>query len=127
MEKRATRYSKNAKKSFLHVNQESNEVQKLILTKKNAYFERNLTENIYKPKQLWKSGESLGLKFESSVSNINCCENNRSTNFDVKDIVEAFSVYFSNLTENPLSKLPDPWEVFFLTLGNSGKIFKGCC
>ena len=85
-----------------------NEVQKLICTKKKAYFESKLTENIGKPKELWNCLKSLGLKFESSISNINCLENDKSVNFDVKDIAKDFSAYFSNLAENLASKLLNP-------------------
>ena len=48
------------------------------------------------------------VKFESSISNINCLENNKSVNFDVKDIAKDFSAYFSNLAENLVSKLANP-------------------
>ena len=41
-------------------------------------------------------------------SNINCLENDKSVNFDVKDIAKDFSAYFSNLAENLDSKLPNP-------------------
>ena len=73
MEKR----DKLFKKCYLHVDKDNykearNEVQKLILTKKKAYFENKLTENIWK-------------------SIINCLENDKSANFDVKDIVKDFS------------------------------------
>ena len=49
---------KKFKKSCLHVNKDNykeakNEVQKLINTKKKAYFESKLTENIGKPKELY--------------------------------------------------------------------------
>ena len=72
----------------LHVHKDNykevkNEVQKLICTKKKAYFESKLTENIENPKELWKCLKSLGLKLERSISNINCPENDRSTNFDI--------------------------------------------
>ena len=80
-----------------------NEVQKLIRTKKKAYFESKLTENIGKPKELWNCLKSLGLKFESSISNINCLENDKSVNFGVKDIAKDFRAYFSNLAENLMS------------------------
>ena len=105
--------SKKFKKSCLHVDKDNykearNEVQKLICTKKKAYFESKLTENIGKPKELWNCLKSLGLKFESSISNINCLENDKSVNFDVKDIAKDFSAYFSNLAENLVSKLPNP-------------------
>ena len=52
--------------------------------------------------------KSLGLKFEPSISNINCLENDKFTKFDVKDIAKDFSAYFSNLAENLVSKLPNP-------------------
>ena len=104
---------KKLKKSFLHVDKDSykearNEVQKLIRTKKKAHFQGKLTENIGKPKELWKSLKSLGLRFERSISNINCLENDISANFDVEDIAKDFSAYFSNLAENLVSKLSNP-------------------
>ena len=64
-----------------------------IRTKKKTYFENKLTENIGKPKELWKSLKYLGLKFEPSFSNINCLENDKSVNFDVKYIAKDFSAY----------------------------------
>ena len=67
-----------------------------------------LTENIGKPKELWNCLKSSGVKFESSISNINYLENDKSINFDAKDIAKDFSVYFSNLAENVVSKLPNP-------------------
>ena len=85
-----------------------NEVQKLIHTKKKTYFESKRIENIGKPKGLWKSLKSLGLIFEHSVSNINCLEIDKSANFDVKDIAKYFKVYFSNLNQNLVGRLPNP-------------------
>ena len=67
-----------------------------------------MSENIGKPKELWNCLKSLGLKFESSISNINCLENDKSVNFDIKDIAKTFSAFFSNLVENLLGKLPNP-------------------
>ena len=69
------------------------------------YFESKLTENIGKSKELWNCLKSLGLKFETSTSDINCLENYKSVNFDVKDIAKDFSAYFSNLAVNLVSKL----------------------
>ena len=37
-----------------------------------------LTENISKPKDLWKSLKPLSLKFERSIFNINCFENDET-------------------------------------------------
>ena len=39
---------------------------------------------------------------------MNCLENDKSANFDVKDIVEEFSLYFSNLVEKLMSQVPNP-------------------
>ena len=104
---------KKFRKSRLHVDKDNykearNEVQKLIRTKKKAYFESKLTENIGKPKELWNCLKSLGLKFENTISNINCLENDKSVNFDVKDIAKDFRAYFSNLAENLVGRLPNP-------------------
>ena len=83
----------------MHVNKDNykearNGVQKLICTKKKVYFESKLTENIGKPKELLMSLKFLGLKFERPISNINCLENYKSSNFDVKDITKDFSHFF---------------------------------
>ena len=51
-----------------------NELQKLIRTKKKAYFKSKLSQNIGKSKELWKSLKSLSLKIERSVSNVICLE-----------------------------------------------------
>ena len=104
---------KKFKKSHLHVDKDNykkarSEVQKLICTKKKAYFESKLTESIRKTKELWKCLKSLGQKFEVSISNINYLEIDKSANFDVKDIAKDFSAYFSNLAENLVSKLVNP-------------------
>ena len=58
---------KKFKKSRLHVDKDNykearNEVQKLISTKKKAYSESKLTENIAKPEGLWNCLKSLGLQ-----------------------------------------------------------------
>ena len=76
------------KKIFLHVDKG---------TKQKTYFEGKLSENIGKPKELCISLKSLGPKFKRSFSNINCLQNNKSANFDIKDIADNYSAYFSSL------------------------------
>ena len=51
-------------------NEARNEVQKLIHTKIKAYFESKLTENIGKPKDLWKRLKSLGLKYYNDICSL---------------------------------------------------------
>ena len=58
---------KKFKKSRLHVDKYNhkearNKVQRLISTKKKAYSESILTENIVKPNELWNCLKSLGLQ-----------------------------------------------------------------
>ena len=48
------------------------------------------------------------MKFERSISNINCLQNDESANFYVKEIAVDFHAYFSNMTENLMSKVPNP-------------------
>ena len=77
----------------LHIDQDNykevtNGVQKLIRTKKKAYFESKLTENIGKLKELWKSLKSLGLKFESSISNIEYIISNCKTKSNINSSLE---------------------------------------
>ena len=110
---------KKFKKSHFHFDKDNyketrNEVQKLIRTKKKPYFESKITENIGKPKELWRSLKSLGLNFERSISNVSCLKNEKSVNFDVKDIAKDLSAYFLNLAENVVSKLPNPLNRYCL-------------
>ena len=71
------------------------DAQKLIRAKKKVYFESKLTENIGVPKELRKRLKSLGLKFGRSISNINCLEKEKFTNFHARDIAKDLSAYFS--------------------------------
>ena len=52
------------------------------------------------------------MKFESSISSINFLENDKSDNVGVKDIAKDFNAYFSNLTENLVSKLSNPSDKY---------------
>ena len=90
------------KKSRLYVDEDNykearNKLQKLIRTKKKAYFESKLTQNIGKSKELWKSLKSLGLKIERSISNVNCLEMMNPLFFYVKDIHKVYTAYFYNV------------------------------
>ena len=74
---------KKFKISHLHVDKDNyeearSEVQKLIGTKKKACFEIKLTENIGKPKELWKCLKYLGLKYDRYICNISCLESDKS-------------------------------------------------
>ena len=92
-----------------------NDLQKIICTKKKAYFVSKHTQNIGKSNELWKSFKSLGLKIERSISNVNCLENDKSAIFHVKNIDKVCSAYLSNLAENIVGK--------FLSLSSKCSVF----
>ena len=55
-------------------------------------------------------------EIECSISNINCLENDKSANFDVKDIAKFNIAYFSNFAENLVSRLPNPSNKYSVLL-----------
>ena len=76
---------KKYKKSRLHVDKEifnaaRNKVQNLITKKKRMFFETKIKDNIGKPKELWKTINSLGLSTKTSGSKI-CLKNNGKSQF----------------------------------------------
>ena len=77
---------------------------KVMFVKENDFLILFYT-NTDQRKKLWKNPEFLGLKFENANFNIICLENNKSSDFDVKVVAKDFSLYFSNLAENRVSKL----------------------
>ena len=82
---------KKFKKSKLTLDQENfkkarYEVKKLIAEKKRNYFETKLTENIGKPKELWKTLKALGLPNKVSIATINALEDDKAVKYDPKTI-----------------------------------------
>ena len=71
-------YLRNLKnlKSLNQINYKKSryDVKKLIAEKKRNYFETKLTENIGKPKELWKTLKALGLPNNVSTETINALE-----------------------------------------------------
>ena len=66
---------KKFKKSRLHVGKElykksQYDALKLIASKKQAFFEENLSETIGKLKELWESLKSLGMPNKTIISNL---------------------------------------------------------
>ena len=72
---------------------------------KKKYFEEILTENIAKPKELWKTLKSLRLPNKKiSTTNI-CAENKNSFSFNSPSMAETFKKYCSSLAENLVLRL----------------------
>ena len=108
---------RNSKSSQLHVDNDifkeaKKEVADLIKTRKREYFENKLSENIGKPKELWKTIKELGLsKKASEVSNI-CLRKEGENVFDPKLTADIFKDFFANLATKLVEILPKPPKKF---------------
>ena len=101
-----------------------NEVQRTIKQKKKQHLEEKLSENIAKPKELWKTLKSLGLpNKKNSPSNISL-KNKNCLLFDSLSMVETFKNYCSSLAENLVLKLPKPPNNFGIQTINN--YYKKC-
>ena len=77
------------------------------------YFQDKLNANIGKPKELWKTINSLGLSSKKSASKI-CLKENGSLIFYPKVNAGIFKDFFTNLAGNLLKNLPKPSNKFGL-------------
>ena len=103
---------KKFKKSRLHIDKElykksKYDALKLIVSKKQAFFEEKLSETIGKPKELWESLKSLGMPKRTVISNFNAIEENDTLTYDTRSISKIFRNFFSNLVKSVLIKLPN--------------------
>ena len=106
------RLNKKFNKSKLEVdrlnrNHVRSQLQKLIRTRKREYVTEKLTENINKPKDLWKNIKSLGLPSKSaSESKISLKNDNGGISFSPKEVANKFKSFYSDLAANLVKKLP---------------------
>ena len=108
---------KKIKKSKLVIDKElfkaaRNSTQSLIYKKKKLFFKEKLNENIGKPKELWKSLNSLGLPSKNKSGSKICLNDNGKLNFEAKVNANIFKNFFSNLADDLLKKLPNPKNNF---------------
>ena len=96
---------KKFKKSRLRLDLEN---YKKARWKKINYLETKLTENIGKPKELWKTLKALGLPNKVSIATINALEDDKVVKYDPKTISKIFQTFFSNMAKTLLEKLPPP-------------------
>ena len=81
--------------------------------KKRISFKEKLSKTIGKPKELWKSLNSLGMSNEIVISNFNAIEEDNTLTHDNRSILKVFKNSFSNLAEFLLikvSKSPDKYN-----------------
>ena len=88
-----------------------NKVQSLIIKKKRMYYEDKINDNIGKPKELWKTINSLGLSSKKSSSKI-CLKEKQNLIFDPKTNAGIFKDFFTNLAGNLVKNLPKPSNKF---------------
>ena len=108
---------KKFKKSKLHVDREiflesKKKVSELIKSKKQAFFENKLNENVGNPKGLWRTIHSLGLPKKSPKASNICLNQNGENIFSPQSTAEIFKDFFSNIANNLATKLPVPTDKF---------------
>ena len=81
------------------------EENKLFAEKKRNYFETKLTENIGKPKELWKSLKALRLPNKVSIATINALKVVKVVKYDPKS-KKVFQTFFANKAETLIKNLP---------------------
>ena len=86
------------KKVRLHIDKELYKkakygAQELIAAKKQAFFDKKLSEIVGKPKELWNTLKSLGMPKKRIVSNFNVIDNNMSLKSDIKTFQKNFQTF----------------------------------
>ena len=69
---------------------------------------KKLTENIDKPKELWKSLKALGLPNKVSIATINAHKDDEVVKHHPKSVSKVFQTFFTNMAKTLLQKLPPP-------------------
>ena len=81
-------------------------MKKLIKQRKKEFYETKLTENIGKPKELWKTLKTMGLPSKKCSLTKICLEKDSITNFDDKKNANTFRNFYNSLADDLLNNLP---------------------
>ena len=81
------------------------EEKQLIKRKKRDFVSHKLTENISKPKELWKSLKKLGLPSKSGPPSNICLGEKDKVSFDNKENAETFKNFYENLASHLVDKI----------------------
>ena len=84
-----------------------NTVQALIKGKERKLLQDKPSENIGKPKELWKIINKLGLPNKKVHTTSICLNSKKELTFSPRIIVNTFKKYFANLASDLVKKLPD--------------------
>ena len=80
----------------------------MITLKSQAFFEEKLSGTIGKPKKLWKSLKSVGMRNKTVMSNFNASKGSSDLTYDTGWIPKILNNFLSNLEESLLIKLSKP-------------------
>ena len=102
------KYFKKFKKSNLHIDYDfyieaKYNVEKLIKQRKKEFYETKLTENIGKPKELWKTLKTMGLPSKKGSLTKISLEEDSITNFDDKKKANIFRNFYNSLADDYLT------------------------
>jgi len=89
-----------------------NQLQELIKSKKKNFVTQKLTENISKPRKLWKTLKTLGLPNKNGPSTKVVLGTNEKVSLDNKENAEKFKNFYENLASNLVNKLPTPTKKY---------------
>ena len=81
-------------------------MKKLIKQRKKEFYETKLTENIGKPKELWKTIKTVGLPSKKGSLTKICLDKDSITNFDDKKNANIFRNFYNSLADDLLNNLP---------------------
>ena len=74
--------------------------------------QEKLSENIGKPKELWKITKKLGLPEKKAPTTSICLNMKNELTFSPRTIANTFKKHFANLASDLVKKLPDATEKF---------------
>ena len=83
-----------------------NQLQMLIRKKKQNFISNKITENIAKPKELWKTLSRLGLQSKQKTPPKICLKENGKVTFEPQKNCEILKSFFANLAKNLVNSLP---------------------
>ena len=81
-------------------------MQKLINYKKRCFYQEKLSENVGKPKELWKALKSLGLPCKITPVPQVSLKDGETISFDEKTNNNSFKNFYAYLALNLVNKLP---------------------
>ena len=87
-------------------------LKKLLFIRKELYFGENIAENKNNPKELWRTLKSLGMPSKGGRQSKISLKENGVVSFDRKKNANIFCMFFSNLADSLLLKLPHPKNKF---------------